>query len=74
MTWNKSVARQLLGKINVFFMEASAYVRMDGELRESFPLGVGIGQGCVISPWLFDILYMDACMREIRPKLRNVNA
>ena len=33
----------------------------------SFPLGVGVKQGCVMS-CLLDIL-MNVCMREIKPKL-----
>ena len=31
---------------------------MDKEQSESFPIRVGLKQGCVISPWLFNI-YMD---------------
>ena len=28
---------------------------MDGELRESFSIGVEVRQGCVVSPWQFNI-------------------
>ena len=35
---------------------------MGGELSESFGVGVGVRQGCVMLPWLFNI-YMDGCMR-----------
>ena len=30
-------------------------------------------QGCVMPPWLFDIV-MDECMRQIKAKVRNVCA
>ena len=46
---------------------------MDGELRESFPIGVEVRQGCVVSPWLFNI-FMDGCMREMKGKVENVDA
>ena len=39
----------------------SACVRVERELSESYPIG-DITQGCVISPWLFNI-FMDRCMR-----------
>ena len=38
-----------------FYKEASAYVRVDEELSESFPIGVGVRQGYVMSSWLFNI-------------------
>ena len=31
-----------------FNRETSACVRVDGELSESFPMGVGVRQGCLI--------------------------
>ena len=42
------VGGQLLGGIKTIFIEASACVRVDGELNESFPTGVR--QRFVISP------------------------
>ena len=43
---------------------ASACVRVDGELSENFPIGVGLKQGCVMSPWLF--IFMDGRMRKMK--------
>ena len=43
---------------------------MDGELSESFPVGVRLRQRCVMSPWLFNIL-MDGCMREMKARVGN---
>ncbi len=49
------VGGQLLEGIRSFYENASASVRMNGELSESFKVEVGVGQGCVMPPWLFNI-------------------
>ena len=41
---------QLLDGIRAFYREANAWVRVDGELSESSDIGVGVRQGCVMSP------------------------
>ena len=46
-------------------------MKVDGRLSESFPIGVGLRQGCVILPWLFNI-FMDGFMRKM--KVGNVGA
>ncbi len=51
--------------IRVFYENASALVHVNGELSESFRVEVGVRQGCVMSPWLFNI-YMDGCIREMK--------
>ncbi len=56
---------QLLGGIRSFYENANACVRVNGELSESFSVEVGVRQGCVMSPWLFNI-YMDGCIREMK--------
>ena len=33
-------------------------------MSEWFPVNVGLRQGCVISPWLFNV-YMDGVVREV---------
>ncbi len=38
---------------------------MNRELSESFSVKVGMRQGCMMSPWLFNI-YMDGCIREMK--------
>ncbi len=59
------VGGKLLEGVRSFCENASASVRVNGELSESFTVEVGVRQGCVMSPWLFNI-YMDVCIREMR--------
>ncbi len=58
------VGGQLLEGVRSFYENASASVRVNGELSESFKLEVCVRQGCVMLPWLFNI-YMDGCIREM---------
>ncbi len=44
------------------YEEASACVKISGETSTHFEIKVGLRQGCVMSPWLFNI-YMDGVMR-----------
>ena len=41
--------------------------RIGNEFSEWFSVNVGVRQGCVISPWLFN-LYMDGVMRELQAR------
>ncbi len=59
--------------IKTFYREANACVKVDGELSDSFGVGMGVKQGCAMSPWLFNI-FMDGCMREVRAKVRKIGA
>ncbi len=61
------VGGKLLSAIKSFYEEASACVKISGETSEPFEIKVGLRQGCVMSPWLFNI-YMDGVMREIQGK------
>ena len=56
---------QLLGGPKAIYREASSCVKMDGKLSESFPIGVGVRQGCGMSPWLL----LDGCMK-LKQKLQ----
>ncbi len=67
------VGGQLLEVIKSFSENASASVRVNGELSESFKVKVGVRQGCVMSPWLFNI-YMDGCIREMKVRAQDLGA
>ncbi len=43
-------------------------MRMGGKYSESFAVEVGVRQGCVMSPWLFNI-FIDGYMREMKCKV-----
>ncbi len=55
----------MLKGIRSFYENASAFVRVNGELSESFSVKVGARQGCMMSPWFFNI-YMEGCIREMK--------
>ncbi len=65
------VGGQLLEGIKSFYENASASVRVNGELSESFKVKVGVRQGCVMSAWLFSI-YMDGCIREMKVRVQDL--
>ena len=52
-------------------MKSEACARVCREEGEWFEVGVGLRQGCVMSPWLFN-LFMDAAMKEVREKACDV--
>ncbi len=64
---------QLPEGIRSFYNNASASVRVNGELSESFSVEVGVRQGCVMSPWPFSI-YIDGCIREMKVSVRDLGA
>ncbi len=42
-------------------------------MSESFNVEVGVRQGCMMLPWLFNI-YMDGCIREMKFRVRALGA
>ncbi len=44
------VGGQLMVGIKTFYREVNACVKVDGELNASFAVGVGVKQGCIMSP------------------------
>ncbi len=62
---------KLLSAIMSFYKEASSCVKISGETSEHFEIKVGVRQGCVMLPWLFNI-YMDGVMREVKGKVGEV--
>ena len=54
----------MLRGIKRFYDDGRACVRVGGEVSESFEVKMGLRQGCVMSPWLFN-MYMDGVVREV---------
>ena len=44
-------------------------MRASGKMSGWFPITKGVGQVCVMSPWLFDV-FMDGIMREAKKNLQ----
>ena len=58
------VGGRLLRAVQSFYVESRACVRNGSEVSDWFPVKVGLRQGCVMSPWLFNV-YMDGVVREV---------
>ena len=41
--------------VKAFYKDANACVRVSGELSDNFEIQMGVRQGCVMFPWLFNI-------------------
>ena len=63
----------LLRAIQSLYAESEACVRVCREEGEWFGVKVGLRQGCVMSPWLFN-MFMDGVMREVREKAGDIGA
>ena len=48
-----------------------ACVRVNGSLSEWFDIDSGVRQGCVMSPWLFNV-FMDGVMKEVRMRINGM--
>ena len=63
----------LLSAIQSLYEESEARVRVCRKESDWFSVKVGLRQGCVMSPWLFNI-FLDGVMREVREKAGDVGA
>ena len=50
------------------YVGSKACVRVGNEVSERFPVRVGLRQGCVMSPWLFN-LYSYGVVREVNARV-----
>ena len=62
------IGGRLLRGVKSFYVGSKACVRVGNEVSEWFPVRVGLRQGCVMSPWLFN-LYMDGVVREVNARV-----
>ena len=58
------IGGRLLRGVKSLYVGSKACVRVGNEVSEWFPVRVGLRQGCVMSPWLFN-LYIDGVAREV---------
>ena len=49
-------------------LDSRACVHIGMDVSEWFPVYVGLRQGCVMSPWLFNV-YMDGVVREVNARV-----
>ena len=59
---------RLLQGVKSFYVNSRSCVRVGSSVSEWFPVQVGLRQGCVMSPWLFNI-YMDGVVREVNARV-----
>ena len=57
------VGGKLLTGIKCIYFNSLACVRVKGGENEYFRINSGVRQGCIMSPWLFNV-YLDAVMKE----------
>ena len=62
------VGGKLFKAVKSFHVESRACVRVGNDVSEWFPVNVGLRQGCVMSPWLFNV-YMDSVVREVNVRV-----
>ena len=62
---------KVLRGIKSFYDDGRACVRVGGEVSESFEVKMGLRQGCVMSPWLFN-MYMDGVVRQVYNKINGL--
>ena len=55
----------LLSEIKSMYVDSSSSVRIKGGVSEQFRRDSGVRQGCIMSPWLFNV-YMDGVMKEVK--------
>ena len=61
--------RKIVESSAEFYVDSRACVRVgnDVTVSEWFPVDVGLRQGCVMSPWLFNV-YLDGMVREVNDR------
>ena len=62
------VGGKLLKAVESFYIDSRSYVRVRNDVREWFPVNVGLRQGSAMPPWLFNV-YMDGVVREVNVRV-----
>ena len=58
------VEGKLLGGIKSMRVDSLDCIRIKGGESEPFRIDSGVRQGCIMSPWFFNV-YMDAVMKKV---------
>ena len=58
------VGGKSLKAVQSIYVDSIACVRVGNDVSEWFQVSVGLRQGCVISPWLFNV-YINGVVREV---------
>ena len=62
------VGGKLLKAMQNFYVDSMECVRVGMDVSEWFPVNIGLRQGCVMSPWLFNV-YMEGVAREVNARV-----
>ena len=62
------IGGRLLEAVKSFYRGSTAKVRVNGNCSENFEVSVGLRQGCVMSPWLFNV-YMEGVVKKVRAEM-----
>ena len=54
-----------MGGIKIIYADSLACVRVKESESERFRIDSGVRQGCITSPWVFNV-YMDTVMKEVK--------
>ncbi|KAG7300726.1 hypothetical protein JYU34_015052 [Plutella xylostella] len=65
------VDSHLTRALGSLYRESSACVRINGAYTDWFDIHRGVRQGCVASPWLFN-LFMDSCLKDMKDDERGL--
>lgn len=58
---------RLIQALKSLYEDSRACVRIDGVYTDWFGISRGVRQGCVASPWLFN-LFLDSCMKGLKER------
>ena len=65
------IGGRVLKGIMSFYDEGRACVRVGNVVSESFEVKIGLRQGCVMSPWMFN-MFMDGVVREVYSRVNGM--
>ena len=63
--WQKGVRGRMWRVLRDYYKKVQSSVRLEGGNTDWFDVSVGVRQGCVISPILFDV-FVDGLAREVK--------